>query len=84
MKETGRRARNTDIVFDKFHFMRHLSNVLDQVRCDEYKPLQGKGRRYIKGQRYTPPSNRENLGLDGRRVLKKLLPANKRLNTACL
>jgi hypothetical protein len=29
-------------------------------------------------------SNRENLSLDGRHALKKLLAANRRLNTACL
>ena len=37
---------------------------------------------YIKGQRYTLLSRRENLSLDGRRALKKLLQANRRLNTA--
>lgn len=64
--------------------MRHLSNALDQVRRDEYKRLQGKDRSYIKGQRYTLLSNRENLSLDGRKALKTLLAANKRLNTAYL
>ena len=34
--------------------------------------------------RYTLLSNRENLTLDGRMSLKKLLGANKRLNTACV
>jgi transposase len=38
----------------------------------------------IKGQRYTLLSNRENLTMDGRQALKKLLAANKRLNTAYL
>ena len=79
-----RNAPNADIVFDKFHIMRHLSDALDQVRRDEYKRLQGQDRSYIKGQRYTLLSNRENLSLDGRRALKKLLAANKRLNTAYL
>ena len=37
---------------------------------------------YIKGQRYTLLTRRENLSLDGRRALKKLLHANRRLNTA--
>ena len=48
----------------------------------EYKRLSGKDRSYIKGQRYTLLSRRENLSLDGRRALKKLLQANRRLNTA--
>jgi transposase len=78
----GKNAPNADIVFDKFHIMRHLSDALDQVRRNEYKRLQGEDRNYIKGQRYTLLSNRENLTLDGRKALKKLLAANKRLNTA--
>ena len=50
----------------------------------EYARLSGKERSYIKGQKYTLLSNRENLTLDGRKALKKLLMANKRLNTAYL
>ena len=38
--------------------------------------------RISRGQRYTLLSRRENLSLDGRRALKKLLQANRRLNTA--
>jgi transposase len=44
----------------------------------------GKERSYIKGNRYVLLSNRENLSLDGRHALKKLLAANRRLNTAYL
>ena len=49
-----------------------------------YARLQGEGRRYIKGQKYVLLSSRENLTLDGRRSLKALLAANRRLNTAYL
>jgi transposase len=72
------------IVFDKFHILRHLADALDQVRRTEYRRLKGKDRSYIKGHRYTLLSSRENLSLDGRKALKKLLSANKRLNTAYL
>ena len=77
-------ALKARIIFDKFHIMRHLSKALDEVRRREYKRLNGKDRRYIKGQRYTLLSRRENLSLDGRHALKKLLQANRRLNTAYL
>lgn len=50
----------------------------------EYACLRGKDRSYIKGQKYVLLSNHENLTLDGRRSLKILLAANKRLNTAYL
>ena len=64
--------------------MRHLGEALDKVRKSEYARLSGKDRGYIKGQKYTLLSNRENLSLDGRAALKQLLAANKRLNTAYL
>jgi transposase len=75
-------AQQAKILFDKFHVMRHLGDALDKVRKSEYARLTGKSRDFIKGQKYTLLSQRENLTLDGRRSLKKLLQANKRLNTA--
>lgn len=75
-------APQAAILYDKFHVMRHLGDALDKVRKKEYARLAGKDRRFIKGQKYTLLSHRENLSLDGRRALKKLLTANKRLNTA--
>ena len=72
------------ILFDKFHVLRHLGKALDTVRKQEYARLTGKERAYIKGQKYTLLSHRDNLTLDGRRALKKLLAANKRLHTAYL
>ena len=77
-------APQARILFDKFHVLRHLSDALDQVRKSEYARLTGKDRRFIKGQKYTLLSNRENLTTAGRRSLKTLLAANKRLNTAYL
>lgn len=72
------------ILYDKFHVMKHLGEALDSVRKQEYTRLAGKDRSFIKGQKFTLLSNRENLTLDGRKALKKLLLANKRLNTAYL
>ena len=77
-------APQAAILFDKFHGMRHLGAALDTVRKSEYARLTGKHRRFIKGQKYALLSHRENLTLDGRRALKQLLAANKRLNTAYL
>jgi len=80
----ARNAPRARIVFDKFHIMRHLADALDEVRRSEYRRLAGKDRAFIKGQRYTLLSNRENLSHDGRASLRKLLRANKRLNVAYL
>ncbi len=78
------RAPQAAILFDKFHVLRHLGDALDKVRKSEYARLTGKERRYIKGQKYTLLSHRENLDLGGKKALKTLLAANKRLNTAYL
>ncbi len=81
-KGTLKNVPDVQIVYDKFHVMRHLSDALDQVRRSEYKRAHEKERRFIKGQRYTLLSHKSNLDLEGRRALNMLLKANKRLNTA--
>jgi len=79
---TTKNAPAAKILFDKFHVLRHLSDALDTVRKQEYARLQGTDRRFIKGQKFTLLSHRENRTLEGRQALKTLLAANKRLNTA--
>ena len=81
---TKARAPQAAILYDKFHILSHLSDALDEVRKSEYSRLSGKARSYIKGQKYTLLSNRENLSLKGRQALKMVLTANKRLHTAYL
>ena len=81
---TERHAPQAHVLFDKFHVLRHLGTALDTVRKSEYARLSGKDRRFIKGQKYTLLAHRENLTLEGRKSLKLLLAANKRLNTAYL
>jgi len=81
---TRRNVPQAAILFDKFHIMRNLGEALDQIRKSEYARLSGKKREFIKGQKYTLLSHRENLTMNGRAALKKLLKANKRLNTAYL
>lgn len=81
---TQQHAPQASILFDKFHILRHLADALDTVRKAEYARLAGMDRRFIKGQKYTLLSHRENLTLEGKRSLKLLLAANKRLNTAYL
>ena len=83
-KSVLKNAPKAQIIYDKFHIMRHLSDALDKVRRIEYYRLKGKDRAFIKGQRYTLLSHMKNLSLEGRETLKKLLLANKRLNAAYL
>jgi transposase len=72
------------IVYDKFHVLRHLQDALDTVRKNEYARLTGPGRRFIKGQKYALLSRWKNLSLEGRKGLKILFNANRRLYTAYL
>jgi transposase len=83
-KSTHHHAPQAQIVFDKFHVLRHLSVAIDTVRRNEYKRVTEQERRFIKGHRYTLLSNRANLDLKGRKALKLLLQANSRLNKAYL
>ncbi len=75
-------APQAAILYDKFHVLRHLGEALDKVRKSEYARLQGSPRKFIKGQKYNLLSNRENLAGEGKKNLKLLLAANKRLSTA--
>lgn len=63
---TLKAAPQVAILFDKFHVLRHLGEALDKVRKTEYARLDGSSRRFIKGQRYTLLSHRENLTTQGR------------------
>jgi len=81
---TERHAPQAHVLFDKFHVLRHLGTALDTVRKSEYARLSDNDRRFIKGQKYTLLAHRENLTLEGRKSLRLLLAANKRLNTAYL
>jgi len=77
-------APQAAILFDKFHVVRHLGEALDAVRKAEYARVTGASKRFIKGQKYTLLSHRQNLKLSGREALDRLLKANRRLNTAYL
>ena len=77
-------APQAEIVYDKFHVLKHLSEALDHVRRSEYRRVAEKDKRFIKGQRYTLLSHKANLDSTGKHSLQLLLKANKRLNKAYL
>ena len=70
---TRKHAPQAAILFDKFHVMRHLNEALDKIRKSEYARLSGKDRRFIKGQKYTLLSRRENLNTEGRSASRTLV-----------
>ena len=77
-------APQATILYDKFHVLRHLHEAMDKVRKREYGRWSGPGRRFIKGQRFALLSRWRNLTLSGKRGLRLLFNANKRLYTAYL
>jgi hypothetical protein len=81
---TNTSAPQAAILFDKFHVIRHLGEALDKIRKSEYARLSGKDRGFIKGQKYTLLSRRENLTLEGRQALRTLLRGRLRSLTVFL
>jgi transposase len=77
-------APRATILYDKFHILKHLGEAMDKVRKREYARLSGADRRFIKGQRYNLLSHWGNLAVEGRKALKLLFKANKRLHKAYL
>lgn len=77
-------APQAGILYDKFHVLGHLGEAMDKVRKREYARLSGEDRCFVKGQRYTLLSHGENLTTTGRKALKLLFKANRRLNKAYL
>ena len=81
-QSTQRNAPHAAILFDKFHILRHLGEALDKIRKAEYGRVTGPQRKFIKGQKYVLLSHKENLTNEGRKSLRLLLKANKRLHVA--
>ena len=69
-----------DIVFDKFHLVANLGEVIDKIRRRTQAQADAEGRALLKGQRYNLLRNRENLTADGRANLKELLATNRDLS----
>jgi transposase len=71
---------DTDIVFDKFHLVANLGEVITKIRRRTQAQADAEGRSFVKGQRYNLLRNPENLSEDGRAQLDILLAANRDLS----
>jgi len=83
-KSTIKHIPHAQIIYDKFHIIRHLGDAMDKVRKQEYRRVNEKERIFIKGQKYTLLSHKANLDIKGKRALKLLFKANKRIYKAYL
>ncbi len=66
-------------VFDKFHVLQAYSRAIDKARNIEYRKASKKDKEIIKGSRYLLLKNSDNLKLDEKEHLDKLLKLNRRL-----
>jgi len=74
---TKRHAPQANILFDKFHIMRHLGDALDTVRKREYARREWQLSTVHQVAEVHAALALENLTLDGLRALKQLLtPTN--------
>ncbi len=69
-----------DIVFDKFHLVSNLGEVIDKIRRRTQAQADVEGRAFLKGQRYNLLRNPENLSTEGRQQLDQLLAVNRALS----
>lgn len=68
-----------DIVFDRFHIMQIVNKAVDTVRKNQQKALDKEGVRTLKGGRFLPLWNFENLNPINQERLKAMLEANEPL-----
>ena len=74
------------IIHDRFHIMKLMNQVLDQVRRSEQKRLEAAGKKVLKGGRYLLLRNRSEVDLDpdAKARLDQLLLANQTLHKVYL
>jgi len=68
-----------DIVFDRFHVMQIVNKAVDRVRKNQQKALDKEGIKTLKGGRFLPLWNFENLNPLKQERLKSMLEANEPL-----
>ncbi len=81
---TKEHAPNADIVFDRFHIERHLTNSVNDVRKAEFWRRGGRYRDVIRGKKFLLLRKRRRLHWRRRRDLGVLLALNRRLHKAYL
>lgn len=75
--------RGLPLVYDAFHIISDYSRILNEIRVEEYKRLEGLTEgRIIKGSRYLLLKGQEKLSLPAREKLEFLLTMNRNLNLA--
>ena len=69
-------ARNAQILFDRFHIVKHLNEAVDEVRRSEMRRLVGKEKAEFKSTRWLLLKNPWNLSTDQQERLSRLVRLN--------
>ena len=67
------------IIYDKFHVIRHLLEAVNEVRKQEFKKLGARMKGLLGGKKFVLLSRRSNLKREGRKALEELLLVSPRL-----
>lgn len=71
-----------DIVFDRFHLVANLNEVLNEIRREAWRNANDEDKQFIKGQQYNLIRFWERSSIEQRAKLSTLLAVNEELNIA--
>jgi transposase len=77
-------APNCQIIYDKFHIMKHANAAVDEVRRAEFFRKGAQTRALVKGKRWLLLSRWRNLDTGKRQLLNRLFALNRRILKAYL
>lgn len=79
IKVLEEKAPQAELVFDRFHVVKHLNEAIDKVRREEYRSLPPEKRKDLKRSRYLLLKNPWNLKPKEERRLGELLKKNNKV-----
>lgn len=79
-----RHAAHVQLIYDKFHVIRHLLNAVNEVRKAEFKQAQGRFRGLLAGKKFILLARQAHVRGKAREALTALLAANAKLFKAHL
>ena len=77
-------SREVQIIYDKFHVLRHLNEALNTVRKDELRKSLGRFKKTLSGKKFILLARRSRLRRHAREALDDILAASPKLKKAHL
>lgn len=79
-----KKAPQAQVIFDRFHIVKHLNQAVDETRRQLVRALSGQARRELKNTKFPLLKARQNRTEKDRRVLEEQVRANRPLDRAML